>query len=209
MTVDPPLAVPDLTHGRGDPRRVGDLLLRDDPAPVLVRPSDVGGTVAWQVLVRDGVLEVLRGDVACVSATRIDPALRAGTLRGAVPTGAVVTGRTAAWVHTGAGRPDSLDLACHPGGRRPSRPRGARLWQAPLLAPDVRVVAGVRLTTPDRTAVELALHDDGSTELLVALAAAGTDLDAVRRAVVLRPRVGVGVRRNAVAVVDAARAAAC
>jgi hypothetical protein len=205
-TVRPPVAPPAPWGDPAPARGLAELLLREDASPVLRRPGDVGGRAAWQALVRDGVLTVLRGDVACSATTRVDPALRARTLLGAVPTGAVVTGRTAAWVHTGVDAPDTLDLACRPGGRRPARPPGARLWQAPLLAPDVRLLGGVPVTTPARTAAELALHDDDAHDLLVALARAGVDLVTVRRAVLLRPRVGVAVRRAAVATLDAARA---
>ncbi|WP_402465164.1 hypothetical protein [Isoptericola aurantiacus] len=164
-------------------------LVAGPPSPrSVLRPPDVGGTAAWQVLVRDGAVRVLRGDAGCRPDVVVGPALRAGLVASEVPTGAVVTGRTAVWIHTGAGDGEHLDLTCAAGRHRPDRPVGARLWQSPLLAADTVVIAGAPVTVAERTAVELALHDDDPVRLLVALAQHGTDLDRVRRRLELRHR---------------------
>jgi hypothetical protein len=85
---------------------------------------------------------------------------------------------------------------------------GARTWSAPGIVGDCRLVAGVRVATPLRTAVDVALHlppaDAGP--VLAALAAAGVDLAAAARSLELRLR-AVG-RPRARATLAAARAAA-
>jgi hypothetical protein len=171
------------------------------PGRTVVRARDVGGPAAWQALVRDGVLRRLTPDAACAIGTRVDAPLRASLVAPLVPSGAVVTGRTAAWIHAGTGAAHPLELACAAGRHRPDRPPGARLWQAPLLHPDTVRIAGVRVTDPTRTVVELALHG-GESSLVAVLARCGADLEAARRSVLLRPR--AAHRAAAVDVIDAA-----
>jgi hypothetical protein len=171
------------------------------PARAVVRARDVGGPAAWQTLVRDGVLRRLTPDAGCAIGTRVDATLRASLVAPLVPSGAVVTGRTAARIQAGAGAANPLELACAAGRHRPDRPPGARLWQAPLLHPDTVQIAGVRVTDPTRTVVELALHG-GETSLVAVLARCGADLEAARRSVLLRPR--APHRATALHVIDAA-----
>jgi len=164
-------------------------LLRTGPPPrTVLRPCDVGGPVAWQVLVREGAVTVVRGDAGCAPGTRVDAALRAGLVGPEVPTGAVVTGRTAAWIHTGAGDGSGLDLTYPAGRHQPDRPAGARLWQSPLLTADVVRLAGVPVTSPERTVVELVLRDGDPVDLVAALAGAGVDLGRARLRLERRPR---------------------
>lgn len=173
---------------------------------VVLRPQDVGGAAAWQTLVRDGLLRVVRGDAACPADARIDPAVRAGLLAGELPAGAVVTGRTAAWVHTGYDDDQALDLTYPAGRHQPDRPAGARLWQGPLLHRDTLHLASVPVTAPDRTVVELVLHDTDPVPAVLALARhAGADLSAARRSLERRTR-AVG-RPRAREHLDAAEAA--
>ncbi|MFP3712341.1 hypothetical protein [Puerhibacterium sp. TATVAM-FAB25] len=156
----------------------------------LVRPADVGGPAAWQALVRDGVLVRVRHDVAAPSWLPLTPEVRALALAPAVPARAVVTGVTAAWVHCGAADGEALHLAYVPGTHRPPAWSGARVWSAPGIVGDCRPVAGVRVATPVRTAVDVALHlpPDDAVPVLVALAHAGVDLTAAARALELRLR---------------------
>ncbi|NNU28706.1 hypothetical protein [Isoptericola sediminis] len=174
------------------PRPLRELLHGPGPAPPVVRPGDVGGRAAWQTLVHEGVLRVLRADAACPAGRGVDAALRASVLAPEVPAGAVVTARTAVWVHTGRGRPETLDLTYPAGRHRPERPRGARLWQGHLLGPDTRRLGGVAVTTPQRTLVELVLHGARYPEtplLAAALLRAGADPGRARRAIEARSRV--------------------
>ncbi|MFC7877179.1 hypothetical protein [Isoptericola sp. NPDC057391] len=160
----PPAAPAGRRHqGIAPPRRLGDLLTAPDRRyGPLVRPEDVGGRAAWDVLVRDGALEVVRGDAAVVAGTVVTPLLRAALLAGSLPAGAVAAGRTAAWVHAGraagARSADPLDVAYAAGGHRPELWGAGLVWQAPLLRGDVVELAGTRVTAPLRTVVDVAVH---------------------------------------------------
>ncbi|TKR21875.1 hypothetical protein FA014_19445, partial [Cellulomonas hominis] len=74
---DPPSA-PAAAHPAAPPRTPPRTAARLPPTP-LVRPADVG-PVAWQLLLRDGHLVRLRGDVALPARVRATPALRAAAL---------------------------------------------------------------------------------------------------------------------------------
>jgi hypothetical protein len=113
-------------------------------------------------------------------------------LRDLLPRGATIAGRTAAWVHAGVPDGGTLDLAYPSGRHRPEVWAGARVWQEPLLASDVSEIAGVRVTTPVRTVVDLALRDDPERALEAVRAlveACGVDLRAAARALESRARV--------------------
>ncbi|MEN5073841.1 hypothetical protein ABE437_08490 [Isoptericola cucumis] len=176
------------------PTPLGELLRAPGPSRSPLRsPADVGGRAAWDVLVRDGVLEVVRGDAAVAAGTRLDAAHRAGLLAGAVPTGAVVAGRTAAWVHAGRVLDDggALDLTYPAGGHRPSVWGAGLVWQSPLLREDVSPYGGLRVTSPVRTALDLALHlapDDAAWRVVALVRACGVDLREVRRQLERRVR---------------------
>lgn len=166
--------------------RLDDLLDSGRAAPPDVLTCEqVGGPAAWDVLVRDGALVPLRGRLAVRPGAVVTPALRAGALASVVPRGAVVAGRTAAWVHCGLPDDDSLDLAYAAGRHRPEVWGSVRVWQAPLLRGDTVLLGGVRVTTPERTVVDLALREDPAVALPAALAlvaACGVAIeDAARR----------------------------
>ncbi|MFE5308041.1 hypothetical protein [Isoptericola sp. NPDC056605] len=160
----PPAPPPGARHGPSSPPpRLGDLLAPPRRSRgLLVRPADVGGRAAWDVLVRDGALETVRDDAAVVAGTPVTPLLRAALLAGSLPAGAVAAGRTAAWVHVGrAAGPratEHLDVAYAAGGHRPELWGAGLVWQAPLLRGDVVELAGARVTAPLRTVVDVAVH---------------------------------------------------
>lgn len=157
----------------------------------MVLPEHVGGRVAWEGLVRDGALRVVRGCAAVRPGVAVGPALRTSVL-GPVPRGAAVAGRTAAWVHAGVPDDGTLDLAYATGRHRPEIWAGARVWQEPLLTSDVVEIAGVRTTTPLRTVLDLALREepDRAVATVRALAdACGVDLAVAGRTLELRARV--------------------
>ena len=133
------------------------------PSP-LVRPGDVGGSAAWRVLLRDGVLVPVTDDVAVRAGTSVTPAVRAAALSARVPPRAVVVGTTALWVYCGGVPDDEPHLAYRSSVFR--------------LGAESRDVGGVRVTTPERTAVDLACrlpraHADAALD---ALGRAGADL---------------------------------
>jgi len=172
--------------------RLDELLDPPEPArTLLVTPDDVGGQAAWHVLVRDGALVRVRGHLAVLARTDVTPGLRARSLVDVVPRTAVAAGRTAAWVHTGAPRSETLDLAYGAGRHRPEVWAAARVWQAPLMRGDWQSLGGVRVTTPLRTVVDVALRDDPELALPVVLAlvmTCGVALDDAARRLESRAR---------------------
>ncbi|MCL1870760.1 MAG: hypothetical protein FWF90_10150 [Promicromonosporaceae bacterium] len=161
------------------------------PRPSVVRPADVGGRAAWQVLVRDGALRVLADDVALAAGREPTPAARAAAIAPRVPPRAVVAGPTAVWVHAGGPGPGALHLAYRSGTHRPDSPGAASVWSGTGLGTDSGVVGGVRVTTPERTAVDVArrLPRERALPLLARLAGSGADLAAASRLLEKRVRV--------------------
>lgn len=145
---------------------------RDLALPGAPRPHDrpfTRATVAaagtsrarFERLLRDGVVErVLPGVYADALAPR-GPAFRAAAVRLALRTDAVATGRTAAWVH-------GVDVAAFGGTGTGTAPVPVQRARGVRPARDVVRLHGLALTTPLRTVLDLARHDEPG----VALAAA-------------------------------------
>lgn len=158
-------------------------LLAEAPrAGPLFTPLSPGCTgTAWQTLLRDGHLVEVREGFALVAGVDETAALRAGTFAGDVTAGLALARHSAAWVHTGGAPATARTCVVYRPGT--SRPR-TRLWldavQAPLRPWDVEDVGGVAVTTPVRTAMDLATWgtEDQSRQALLRLAAAGADLRA-------------------------------
>ena len=116
-----------------------------------------------------------------------------------------VLGRdSAAWVHTGTRPPARACVLVPVGVRRPA-PRPDRTCAEAVFGPsDVLLVAGTAVTTPERTAEDVArwLPPQDAVARLVELAALGLDLRAVRRR--LDALAGRRHVRRAHTVVDAA-----
>lgn len=190
-----------------------------DPRPVrvpqVVTASDVGGSASWQDLLRQGALTPLSdaspddGASAVITGTRLTPTHRAlATLMlagGTLPRRAVLAGVSAAWVHTCLydGVPvtrlrsgDRLELAHDASVHRPDAPARAVVRCSAALTRDIVLVAGVPITSPARTAADVAcrLPFRHAVAILTALAAGSpdappVDLDAVGRALEVRSRV--------------------
>lgn len=112
--------------------------------------------VLWQALLRDGITIHVWGDVA-IPADRVEtPDIRAAALAGLVPRRGVVGRVAAAWVHTGGPRPARIDVLVAPHARRPD-PHPQRVPHECVLPADDVVVRGpVRVTTVERTALDVA-----------------------------------------------------
>lgn len=168
-------------------------LAPDTPArPEVLTPADVGGPAAFAALLRAGALVLLRAGVAVRAGLRVEPRHRAAALRGVLPPRTTAFGRTAAWVHAGGDLPATLDLAYPLDLRTPHVPAGVRVRQVGLLASDVVVLAGVRVTTPTRTALDVAcLHPAAVAAPVVRrlVERSGVDLDRAARALETRTRV--------------------
>ena len=143
--------------------------------PGHTRQDDVAG------LLRDGLVRTVIGDVVASSASPPDQSLRARAARLLLPESGdppVVGFTSAAWVLSGyhEGLPDPpalLEVLVAPGLRRPAG-RFLRGRQAELPPQDVTALHGLPITTPVRTAADVArdldpvpaltlLHHLGST----------------------------------------------
>ncbi|WP_282943870.1 hypothetical protein [Cellulomonas endometrii] len=154
---------------------------RRGPASVLVRRADLGD-VAWQVLLRDGHLVALRDDVALPRRVAATPLLRAAALAPLVPARCAVGRTAAAWVHLGGPAPARVHVVATRRDRVPAPHPERTTSAADLTARDVVVLAGVRVTTPRRTARDLLTDEPPGVALplLARLRDAGLDLAAVR-----------------------------
>ncbi|GAA1871151.1 hypothetical protein [Myceligenerans crystallogenes] len=195
-------------------------LLDPDPVapPPVVTPAQVGGPAAWQDLVRCGALTLVRDaspgtggtPVGVAAGTRLTPVHRALALAaftgGTLPARAVLAGSSAAWAYTGlyegvvvglladGGVP--LELAHDAGVHRPDAPASATVRCSPGLVQHTARLGGVPVTTPARTAADVAcrLPLEHAVPVLAALAAGDrdtppVDLGAVERALETRRRV--------------------
>jgi len=153
---------------------------RHVPTDVPSRPLTAADRAAVGRDLRDGLLQPLVGEVVVGAGTVVDAGLRARALALLVPSGTVVVGAAAAWVHLGAVVPVPTTVVCvgaRASGRvltggvvlelsRGRRPEG-----------DVVVLRGLELTGPARTVVDVARNSPAHLpRVAAALEAAGLDL---------------------------------
>ena len=148
---------------------------------------------AWQRLFRDVYV------CACVQITH---RVRAAGASWKVLPGSVVAGRSAAvlWGLDVVGTDDDVELAVPPG-HNATTVRGVRVQRRSLAADAVTVRAGVRVTTPVQTALDLARHlprEDAVVHLDQLVGRGVVDLATVRAAA--DAATGPGCRRARVAV---------
>ncbi len=105
---------------------------------------------------------VLAGDLVAVGecwasvAEPADPGLRAASFRWSVGDERIIASdRSAAWIWGGCSRPPLPHDACIDDGQRVRQRGGGRVREVRLEPSEVAVVAGVRVTTPVRTALDL------------------------------------------------------
>lgn len=150
--------------------------MRQPPASVPERfDRQQIGPVLWQALLRDGITTHVWGDVA-IPADRVETAeIRAAALEGLVPRRGVVGRAAAAWVHTGGPRPARIDVLVAPHARRPD-PHPQRVpHECVLPAHDVVARGPLRVTTVERTAIDVARwsREPETTRVLERLALLG------------------------------------
>ncbi|PPK95972.1 hypothetical protein CLV92_10571 [Kineococcus xinjiangensis] len=156
-----------------------------------------------------GLLQVVVGRVVVAADVEVDLPVRARALRLLVPPGCVVLGSAAAWLHVGGRAVLPLPLA-RPGGpaRIPRRGRGGTVSMSAAVPPpeDVLDVHGVQVTTPARTAVDVARSCEAgpATALVRRLLDLGLEAAAVEEQ--LQAMRGSRNVRSARAVLDAAGA---
>lgn len=142
------------------PPTLAALMTRPLTTGRLVSPRSLGcSAVTWQALCRDGTLVEVRPGRALVAGEPETSADRAQALLGSVPPDVVVARSWAAWVHAGGPPPSSTHRICvvyRPGTSRPRSMPGLEAVQAALRPWDVVTVDRLRLTSPVRTAMDLA-----------------------------------------------------
>jgi hypothetical protein len=141
------------------------------PSPELYSPGRVFSWPELQAMAADGILKQLyqRGNV--LPGTAATPQQRARAASFAVPPAIrqrVVAGRmTAAWIYCSAGEPDRLALLVDATRRVSSlrSTRGCTLHEVRLGPFDVVSLGGLMVSSPLRTALDIALHVDAERAL--------------------------------------------
>ncbi|MGO1316300.1 MAG: hypothetical protein ACTMIR_04580 [Cellulomonadaceae bacterium] len=169
----------------------------------LVRPDDVGGYPAFQTLLSDGVLRLLRDTTAVPAGTPVTAAHRAQALVPIWSARTVVGIDAAAWVHTGGQAPARVTLLYDPRHHRPAPGPEHTSHQARLTGVDVEQLNGVAVTTPLRTALDVAVRSDTPVAWLRRLLAAGL-LDPATLLHHARTRVDLSRSGTACAIVEQA-----
>ncbi|MGW6130609.1 hypothetical protein ACWFNE_11340 [Cellulomonas sp. NPDC055163] len=148
------------------------------PLPLEILPADVGG-LTHRALVRDGVTRPVWGDLTVPSDVPVGPHLRAAAFRGLVPARAVVGRRSAVWVHTGEHAPRRVDVLVPPRSRRPDPHPSRTTYECALPVQDVLDLGGVRVTTVQRTGLDVArwCAPEDALALLGPLVRAGFDAE--------------------------------
>lgn len=119
------------------------------------------GPVLWQTLIRDGLAVPVWGHLAVPADRPPTPEVRALAVRALVPPRGVVGRASAVWVHTGGARPTRIDVLVAPQARRPD-PHPQRVpHECVLPADDVVGVGPLRVTTVERTAIDVARWSRG------------------------------------------------
>jgi len=151
------------------------------PVPELVRRSDVGA-LAWAGMCRDGTVAVLWGDVAVAAGLDVSPIMRLAAVADVVPARGVVGRASAAWVHLGGPAPSRVDVLVPPRGRRTDPDPWRSSAEAPLPAEDVLTLGRTRVTTVQRTGLDVArwLPAPVAAVLLEGLCGLGFDPAAAR-----------------------------
>lgn len=146
------------------------------PLPDLVHRRDVG-TLSWAGMCRDGTLRPLWGEVAVVSGVAVSAQMRSAALAELVPARGVVGRASAAWVHLGGPAPVRVEVLVPPRGRRTDPDPWRVSAEAPLPPEDVQAMGPVRVTTVQRTGLDVArwLPRQQAVELLHGLCAIGFD----------------------------------
>jgi hypothetical protein len=145
--------------------------LQDFPAQELYAPSPLFTWAELQSMAADGVLQPLYGKSFTPSGLVVTPRLRARAAGLLVPDRIrrkVVAGRmTAAWIYGCADAPEKLSLLVDAKHRISSlrSTRGCILHEVRLGQMDVVSIGGLLVTSPLRTAVDIALHVEADRAL--------------------------------------------
>lgn len=146
------------------------------PLPDLLHRRDVGA-LAWEGMRRDGTVHVLWGDVAAAHGIDVSPQMRLAALAEVVPVRGVVGRASAAWVHLGGTPPLRVDVLVPPRGRRTDPDAWRVSAEAPLPPADVLTLGSARVTTVQRTGLDVArwVDPERAAPLLEGLCGIGFD----------------------------------
>ncbi|MBF0721396.1 hypothetical protein [Sanguibacter inulinus] len=164
------------------PPTLSELLRHPPEVGRMLSPASLGcSRVTWQVLCRDGAVVELRPGFALLAGVTPTPADRAQTLVGAVPAGVVVARAWAVWIHAGGPPPTPprrVGVVYRPGTSRPRSMPGLEPVQTSLRPWDVVLVGDLPVTSPVRTAMDVATWSTGAEAArdLVRLRTSGADL---------------------------------
>jgi hypothetical protein len=138
---------------------------------------DVLGPVTFQALLRDRVTRRVRGELTIPADLSATPELRMAALRSLVPARCVVGRQAALWVHTGWYEPSRIAVLVGPRVRRPDPHPGRTTHECELLDADVVALGGARVTSVQRTGLDIArwFPVDEALALLVPLCTHGLD----------------------------------
>jgi hypothetical protein len=144
--------------------------------PALVRREEIPAP-EWTGMLLDGARLPLWDGVAVWTGREVTPAVRLAALGALVPRRAVVGRGAAAWVHAGGPRPARVDVVVPPGARRPDPHPLRRAAEGPLPDEDVLRLGDCRVTTVQRTALDVARYVESAEAvgLLVRLLPLGLD----------------------------------
>ncbi|GAA1338385.1 hypothetical protein [Arthrobacter roseus] len=157
--------------GTGTSRASGGVgpVARTVPGSQMFTAGAVFSYPELQAMAMDGLLRRVYGKSYLMTGTAESPALRALSALNALPPtlrDRATLGRgTAAWVLDCAGAPDKLSILTDRRRRTSAlRPFSDAVMHEVALGPlDVVTIGGVRVTTPMRTAMDIALHGNDAT----------------------------------------------
>ncbi len=142
----------------------------------LVRRRDVSAA-EWTGMLLDRARVPIWDGVAVCTRHEVTPELRLAALAELVPQRGVVGRAAAAWVHAGGPRPPKVDVLVPAGVRRTDPHPLRRAAEAPLPDDDVLDLGTGRVTTVQRTALDVARYapPGDAVRLLVGLLPLGLD----------------------------------
>ena len=133
--------------------------------------------MAYQALLRDHVTRRVRGNLTIPADMRATPELRAVALAPLVPARGVVGRQAAVWIHTGSHAPTRVAVLVGPRVRRPDPHPERTTHECELSEEDVVLLEGVRVTSVQRTGLDVArwFPVDKALDLLLLLSVQGFD----------------------------------
>lgn len=162
--------------------------------PVRVLP-DLLGPVAYQAMLLDGITRRVRDDLTIPADVAATPELRIASLAALVPSRCVVGRQAALWVHTGAHEPLRVAVLVGPRVRRPDPHPGRTTHECELADADVLTLGEARVTSVQRTGVDLARWFPGDEALALLAPLCDEGFDAASALLALDPLGGyAGVR---------------